>query len=44
MAKVFPIDPVPIEKENGESNRIIRKIFDTERKELTDLFSPVNIL
>ena len=49
--KVFPKAPVRIEKAmaktegGGGSNRItIRKMFDAERKELTDKLSPVNIL
>ena len=41
---MFPKGPVPIEKANGASDRItIRKMFDAERKELTDEFSPANI-
>jgi hypothetical protein len=46
MGKVFPKGPVQIEKANGGTNRITirtRMMFDAERKELTDKFSPVNI-
>jgi hypothetical protein len=46
---VFPKGPVRIEKamktKGGGSNRItIRRMFDAQRKELTDKWSPVNIL
>jgi hypothetical protein len=48
--KVFPKAPVRIEKAmaktgGGGSYKItIRKMFDAERKELTDKLSPANIL
>ena len=47
---MFPKGPVRVEealvmKRGVESNRItVGKIFDAERKELTDKFLPVNIL
>ena len=41
---MFPKGPVPIEKVSGASDRItIRKMFDAERKELTDEFLPADI-
>ena len=49
MGKVFPKGPVRIEKavvttEGGGSNRItIRRMFDAQKKGLTDKWSPMNI-
>ena len=44
MGKVFPNGPVRTEIARRVSNRItIRKMFDAKRKELTYIFSPVNI-
>ena len=41
---MFPKGPVPIEGVNRASSRIkIGEMFDAERKELTDEFSPANI-
>ena len=49
MGKVFSKAPDRVENVTvrvtwGGSNRTIRKIFDAERKELTDKLYPVNIL
>ena len=43
---MFPQALIPNEKIIGGSNRIIiiRKMFDTERKKLTDEFSLINTL
>ena len=43
---MFPKGPVPIERAlgSGASSKIaMRKMFDAERKELTDKFSPASI-